>query len=210
MGGRRVLLGVSHIIAIQDAGRQERAVANRSDVLGELFDEHHDRLYRLARRLSRHAEDARDLVQETFLRVARRPDSLPQRSSEAEAWLVTVLVNLTRDRERRLSVRRRYALEEVPMATPMRPPDPESAAVARSTVQGALARLTSRRRAVVVLLDLEGLSVKRVAALLGVAPVTVRWHHAAGRRQLARLLETPETAEGKECHEKAISTASRG
>jgi DNA-directed RNA polymerase specialized sigma24 family protein len=45
--------------------------------LGALFDLHHQRLYRLARRLSRDAEDARDLVQETFLSCAPRNPPTP-------------------------------------------------------------------------------------------------------------------------------------
>src|SRR5713226_3263903 len=43
--------------------------------LGVLFDAHHGRLYRLARRLSPTVDDAKDLVQETFLRAARAPAS---------------------------------------------------------------------------------------------------------------------------------------
>jgi DNA-directed RNA polymerase specialized sigma24 family protein len=41
-----------------------RSAAER---LATLFDAHHERLYRLARRLVPTADDARDLVQETFL-----------------------------------------------------------------------------------------------------------------------------------------------
>ena len=44
-----------------------------ADRLGALFDAHHQRLYRLARRMSRSADEARDLVQDTFLRAARAP-----------------------------------------------------------------------------------------------------------------------------------------
>jgi DNA-directed RNA polymerase specialized sigma24 family protein len=44
------------------------------------------------------ADDALDLVQDTFLRAARSPQSIPDGPSDEEAWLVRVLVNLRRDR----------------------------------------------------------------------------------------------------------------
>jgi DNA-directed RNA polymerase specialized sigma24 family protein len=62
--------------------------------LGMLFDAHHQRLYRLARRLSRSADEARDLVQDTFLRAVRAPASVPLGESAEEAWLVRVLIVL--------------------------------------------------------------------------------------------------------------------
>ena len=45
--------------------------ASDADRLAALFDAHHDRLYRLARRLAPTADDALDLVQEAFLKAAR-------------------------------------------------------------------------------------------------------------------------------------------
>lgn len=39
--------------------------------LEELFDAHADRLYSLERRMTRTADDARDLVQDTFLKAGR-------------------------------------------------------------------------------------------------------------------------------------------
>jgi RNA polymerase sigma-70 factor (ECF subfamily) len=157
-----------------------------SERLAALFDAHHQRLYRLARRLARDPEDARDLVQETFLRAARHVAALPAAEPGGEAWLVRVLVNLCRDRARRLGVRARA--QAILQGSDAEVSGPESAAVARATVAAALARLAPRRRAAVVLCELEGLPVARVARLLGVAQVTVRWHLAAARSQLAALL----------------------
>jgi RNA polymerase sigma-70 factor (ECF subfamily) len=69
--------------------------------LAGLFDTHHDRLYRLARRLTNASVDASDLVQETFLKAAVSLTSVPQGSAGEEAWLVRVLINIQRDHWRK-------------------------------------------------------------------------------------------------------------
>jgi RNA polymerase sigma-70 factor (ECF subfamily) len=155
-----------------------------TDRISELFDSHQRRLFLLALRLCSDREEARDLVQETFLRAARQPRAVPG----GEAWLVRTLVNLCRDRYRRLAVRSRARQELTREGRDGHRPHPEEAHVARATVQAALERLSPRRRAVVVLHELEEKPVRDVARLLGVTEVTVRWHLLAARRELARLL----------------------
>ena len=161
------------------------------DRLEHLFEAHQGRLFALARRLTRGREDALDLVQETFLRAARRPASVPA-GTAAEPWLVRTLVNVCRDRWRRDEVRSRPIPEVRFEVAP--PSSPESQVVARTTVEAALARLSPRRRAVVVLFELEGRDVKEIAGLLGVAAVTVRWHLSRARKQLSALLTEGESA----------------
>src|SRR5947208_16636361 len=90
---------------------------NSSDRVAALFDAHHDRLYRLARRLALNADDALDLVQETFLKAARSPTSIPLGLAREEAWLVRVLINIRRDQWRRMAVRKRYDREMIPSTT---------------------------------------------------------------------------------------------
>jgi RNA polymerase sigma-70 factor (ECF subfamily) len=155
------------------------------DHLTRVFDAHHERLFRLARRLSGSHDDARDLVQETFVRVARRPASLPVGHDSEQAWLIRTLVNLSRDRRRRAVVRVRHAAAHPPDAALG---SPEAAYVSRMAVERALSELDARRRAIVVLHELEGESVKQIALALGIAPVTVRWHLSRARRQLCRVL----------------------
>jgi RNA polymerase sigma-70 factor, ECF subfamily len=164
-----------------------------AEQLERLFDAHHQRLYRLARRLIDDPDEARDLVQETFLRAARRPASIPRDEAGGEAWLVRVAVNLCRDRHRRRGVRQ---AGRPLLPRPEAEPDPESAAVARATVAAALAHLAPRQRAVVVLRELEERPTAEVARLLGVSRVTVRWHLAQGRRELARWLLAREEGPG--------------
>lgn len=158
-----------------------------TDRLAALFDSHQNRLFHLALRLCSDREEARDLVQEAFLRAARQPGSVPAGEPGGEAWLVRTLVNLCRDRYRRLAVRSR-AREELTREGRQERAHPEATQVARATVQAALARLAPRRRAAIVLHEIEGRPVRDVARLLGVTEVTVRWHLLAARRELAKVL----------------------
>jgi RNA polymerase sigma-70 factor (ECF subfamily) len=151
--------------------------------LAALFDAHADRLYRLARRLTSSREDASDLVQDTFLRAARSIRSLPT-GSHAEAWLVRVLVNLQRDAWRKGAVRRR-----APAANEANQTNIEAAVDAKRLVWRALSALQPRRRAVIVMHELDGVSVPDVARVLGITAVTVRWHLSRGRRELRQLLK---------------------
>ena len=158
-----------------------------TDRLAELFDSHQNRLFHLALRLCSDREEARDLVQEAFLRAARQPGSVPAGEPNGEAWLVRTLVNLCRDRYRRLAVRSK-AREELSREGRRERSHPEETQVARATVQAALAHLAPRRRAAIGLHELEGRPVRDVARLLGVTEVTVRWHLLAARRELAKVL----------------------
>lgn len=161
--------------ALSDESRIER-----------LFDRHHQRLYRLALRMTSDPEEARDLVQDSFLRIARSPDRVPEGESGAEAWLVRTLVNLCRDRHRRLATRERWAWkveERFPLAS-----SSESAVVAKATVERAMSTLPPRRRAVLVLCELEERPVADVAEALGLSKATVRWHLSIARKEIARRL----------------------
>ncbi|HKY33920.1 MAG TPA: RNA polymerase sigma factor [Candidatus Polarisedimenticolia bacterium] len=161
--------------------------ADRDDQawVAELFDRHHGRLHRLAARMSRDVEEARDLVQETFLRAARSARSLPSEAGPAEGWLVRTMVNLCRDRSRRLRLRGSpLPMDEAP--EPARDPAPALQAVWE--VRAALATLPARRRAVVVLHEIEDRPVAEIALLLGINDVTVRWHLMRARRELRERL----------------------
>ncbi len=165
-------------------------LSSPEDRLADLFDVHHQRLYRLARRMCGHPEEAHDLVQESFLRAARHARRLPTSSSGAEAWLVRTLVNLCRDGYRRAEVRQRAA-ETVLRDDSETPSDAtEDRLIHRQAVRDALTSLNPKRRAIVVLHELEDRPMREVARLLGITPVTARWHLAKARRQLAAVLQS--------------------
>jgi RNA polymerase sigma-70 factor (ECF subfamily) len=158
--------------------------------LASLFDLHHDRLYRLARRIAPSTDDALDLVQETFLKAARFPKSIPVGTANEEAWLVRVLINIRRDQWRKISVRDRHDKATFgARQTASGAGDTEAPLIAKEAVWQALDVLPPRRRAIVVMYELEGLATPAIAALLGINAVTVRWHLSMGRRDLASALK---------------------
>jgi RNA polymerase sigma factor (sigma-70 family) len=61
--------------------------------------------------------------------------------------------------------------------------------IAKAAIWQALDLLPPRRRAIIVMHELEAMPVSAIAFLLGISPITVRWHLSAGRRELARALK---------------------
>jgi RNA polymerase sigma-70 factor, ECF subfamily len=170
-------------------------LADRNPVkrLEALFDAHYSQLYRLARRLTPCADDALDLVQETFLRAARAPNSIPVGAIDEAAWLIRVLVNIRRDQWRHAAVRKRFnELTRHHAESEGTGGDPESALIARTILWKALDLLPPRRRAALIMHELEGLDVTSIASLLGVSSITIRWHISRGRNELIRAVQANE------------------
>ena len=172
---------MEHTLSIEERGDAASHEDARIDTNGRLFDSQHARLFRLAHRLTWGHDDALDLVQECFVRAmeARLPDD-PQ---AAERWLTRVLVNLCRDRQRRGAVRRAHDFV-IRNEAPATPEDPLMSAAVRDAVLA----LPIRQRAVVVLHEIEGRTLEEVAALLGIAAVTARWHLHVALRSLRKEL----------------------
>ena len=127
-------------------------------------------------------------MQETFLRAAQFPKSVLVGATNEEAWLVRVLINIRRDQWRKRSVCERHnkALAGSQRASGG---DPEEVLIARTAVWQALDILPPRRRAIIVMYELEGLAIPAIASLLGITAITVRWHLSKGRRELTGALK---------------------
>jgi RNA polymerase sigma-70 factor (sigma-E family) len=132
------------------------------------------RLLRSAYLLTGDLHRAEDLVQEALVKVAMRWDRL--RDGNPTAYARTILV---RDNVSWWRRRRELPVEEVAGAAAVST-DPDAALVVRRALQ----RLTAAQRAVVVLRHFDDLSVEETAAILRIAPGTVKSQNAAA---LARL-----------------------
>ena len=163
----------------------------------EFVEGHSAGLLRTAYLLTGDRGHAEDLLQTALLRTLRRWSH----AREAPvAYTRQVLVNLSRDRLRRLRRRpREQPLPDDPES--LRGTDGRSAAsgvTSRRVVVAALAQLPLRQRQVVVLRFFDDLSVEQTAQLLGFSTGTVKSYTS---RALARLRELiPVEREAQHAH----------
>ncbi len=139
-------------------------------------------LRRYARALTRNADTADDLVQDTLVR-ALRSEHLFQ-GDEIRSWLYTILTNLNRNRLRSLARR--------PVLSPIEDndaPDLAGPEAGGRDIERALALLVEEQRTALLLVVLEGLSYREVAEVQGVPIGTVMSRLARARAQIKTYLE---------------------
>jgi RNA polymerase sigma-70 factor (sigma-E family) len=150
-----------------------------SDSLRIAFDRHATALLRLCVLLTGRRQEAEDLVQESFVRLAPRVGGL----DEEAVWpyLRRIAVNLWKNRLRRMAVETRARFRGG-----IDPAPGESSLEERDRVWTAVLALPTRQRACVVLRYYEDLTERQVAATLGCSVGTVKSQSA---KALAGLRE---------------------
>jgi len=168
-----------------------RPSAEPADDLAGLFRAYHLELVRLAAFVLGDVAAAEDVVQDVFVRLHQRWDSL------ADQWdplpyLRTAVVNGCRSAfKRRASLLRRQAAaaNEPAALPPLTAEESMLLSEDRRRLLAALAALPQRRREVLVLRYYAGLSEAEIASTLGISPGTVKSTAARGLDALARILE---------------------
>jgi RNA polymerase sigma-70 factor, ECF subfamily len=144
------------------------------------------RLRRYARALTRSADRADDLVQETLLRAISK-SHLWQPGTDIRAWLFTIMHNLYVNIVRRV-MREEAAVDIDQISSSLvAVTDPTSSSQLRD-LERALGRLPDEQREVILLVGLEGMSYETAAEVLGVPVGTVRSRLSRGREALRRLM----------------------
>ncbi len=151
-----------------------------------LHAEHQQRVLRTAYRLLGRLEDAQDASQEVFLRLLKYLDNI---EGDPQFWLYRVTVNVCNDHYRR----KPFVVEtpDIQHADPAPRADRILELDERKRLlMAAIARLPEREREAIVLRDIEGLTTREAAGVLGVEEVTVRAHICAARAKLAKYIRS--------------------
>ncbi len=164
----------------------------------ELVNRYEQRIFRLAINITRHREDAEDVLQNTFLKCFEHLDEF-RGDSRFYSWLVRIAVN-----EALMKLRRGRADKSVPIedavdgrgetipreVTEWRPSPEQILAQAelRIILERAMQTLPASQRAVFLLRDVEGLSTEETADVLNVTLAAVKSSLHRARLQLREEL----------------------
>ena len=176
----------------------ERAQTGDAEAFRELVERHHRRAYAIALALVRDEEDAREIVQEAFIRVYKGLSQF-HGGSAFFTWLYRIVHNLSIDLIRKPS--RREAELEAVLETEdpadnefLRFPDADPQDVVqrsqlRERIAAALDELPAYHRGVIVMREVQGMSYEEMAEAMGVSKGTIMSRLFHARKKLQKALE---------------------
>jgi RNA polymerase sigma-70 factor, ECF subfamily len=164
-------------------------------LFSELLASHEKEIYRFAFRMTGNADDASDLLQETFLRAFQAFPRLPAEANH-RAWLYKIAhhqaLNLFRSRR----VRKAFPLDEA-LDVHDRNGHPEDLSETRRLARalGEVVRaLSPRQRAALLLKKYEGLAYADVASVLGCTEENARAHVYQAMKKVRAGLRSKENS----------------
>jgi RNA polymerase sigma-70 factor (ECF subfamily) len=169
-----------------------------------IYDAHHDSVRRFIQATLRDPWAVDDLMQETFLRVLQKRDTIRE-PAKLRQWIFRIALNLCRDHLRQRASGPRTAQahpESVQLLEQMPAPSFTEAALAShqmtACVQHKITLLPESLRTVLWFFDVEAMPQHEIAQMLGipVENVKVRLHRA--RKRLKQILQTHCTFERDE------------
>lgn len=185
-----------------DAELVRRAKGGQLEAFEALATRHERAVYSLARRMLQNEHDAEDVTQQTFLSALEHIESFREEARFA-TWLLRIATHAALK-----VIRKRRGLDTTSLEQATEPRDewgtiahpeyiadwsqsPEQLAQRNETrrlIEEALAELDEKHRLVFLMRDVEGLSVKETAELLGLSEVNVKVRLLRARLQLREHL----------------------
>ncbi len=159
---------------------------------------HLDSAFNLARWLTRSHQDAEDIVQEAYLRAFKFFDGF--HGDDGRAWLLSIVRNTfyTWYQQNKAGAQNtefaeelHSAVDDVSTVAHYADNNPESLLIQKDSqrqMQRALEALSVEFREVMVMREMEDLSYKQIAGIVGIPIGTVMSRLGRGRKQLAEIL----------------------
>src|SRR5262244_2531224 len=200
----------AHMVTVLDADHELLTALRRRETTAaeRLIETYGDRAYRLAVRIAGNAQDAEEAVQDAFWSVVRKIDTF-RGDSAFGSWIYRIVANAAYEKIRRRSqASAEISLDEV-LPTfhedgryagvvadwSLNIDDPAVQKELRAMLSSAVAELPPHYRAVIVMHDVEGLSMAEVADALEITLTTAKTRAHRGRLLLRKRLTEFMTGE---------------
>ncbi|MDO5576116.1 MAG: sigma-70 family RNA polymerase sigma factor [Fibrobacter sp.] len=165
----------------------DRAVSGDQKAFRELFHAYREMVYRVVYRFLGDADDVEDAVQQTFIEVHR---SLPGYEAKAKltTWLYRIAINVSIQ-----FLRKKKYLNKFDSVDPEIVEDSDGRSSfedreLKDQVRMALSKLPLKKRIVVILHDLEGITMEEIADIRKIPLGTVKSRLFHGREELKKKL----------------------
>jgi RNA polymerase sigma-70 factor (ECF subfamily) len=159
--------------------------AGRSEAFARLYELTARRLYGLALWRTGSREDACDVVQEVFVRLAERRNRLTK-VKDPRAWLLAVTHRAAVDLMRRRKLRQAQPIEQMPILEA--PAYDTAQAVDAERASKLLAELPAAQRDVIYLHHFVGCTFAAIGRITGVSTFTAASRYRLGLKKLRRLM----------------------
>jgi RNA polymerase sigma-70 factor (ECF subfamily) len=183
-------------VAVLAPEPEQAGVVSADDRLRAMLDEHFDFVWRSLRRLGLSADAADDATQQVFVVASRRLGDIELGCERAFLFRTAVRVACSK---RRAAARRREVLCEEPDAgeTAERPDELLDQRRARALLDRVLASLPLELRTVLVLFELEEMSIDEIGATLGIPRGTAASRLRRARAQFSGALARWQARTGR-------------
>jgi len=186
-------------VAVTDYRLILDCLAGQTASFGELVTRYEGRLYNAAYRLLDNGEDARDVVQDSFLHAYQSLHSF-RGDSQFYTWIYRIVVNtaISLKRKQRGALRFHAGLigpdfiDPTDSSPTSQPSHALEAAEEESRIQLALRRLSAEHRIVLVMKDMEGFKYEEMAQILSVPIGTIRSRLHRARLELREVLQSAD------------------
>jgi len=175
-----------------EANLISRCQKGDQEALKEIFDQYREKVYRIAFGVVRHREDARDIVQEVFIKVFRSIKDFKGKS-RFYTYLYRMALNTAIDHSRKRKKIFTSSIDEEGGFTPVDDSEnrPDRKAVRKELqerLKKALDKLPSDQRAALIYREMEGLSYREMAETMGCSIGTVMSRLHYGRKKVQESL----------------------
>jgi RNA polymerase sigma-70 factor (ECF subfamily) len=175
----------------------ELVLSGRTEAFEPLVTPYKKLLLSIAYRLSRNAEEAKEISQETLLRAFRYLRSFDRKRS-FKNWLLQIEMNVWRGSRKKDADE--AAIRELTVFQRQENPEAGQAGdEVRRQILSCLEGLSPKETEVFLLRDSEGMSIKETAGTLRTSAISVRVHLSRAREKIRERVKEryPELLEGK-------------